>query len=179
MRKIILSLLVLGGVVAGAKEVQSIYDIEVNTIEGKVLKFSEFKNKAVLIVNTASKCGYTPQYTGLEALSKKYKDQGLIVLGMPCNQFGQQEPAVENEIKEFCKVRYGVTFPLLKKADVKGAEQHPLYRFLLENSLDKKDVAWNFEKFLINRKGEVVTRFGSKTTPEDKELIAKIEGALK
>ncbi|MDZ4662008.1 MAG: glutathione peroxidase [Pseudomonadota bacterium] len=176
--KFIISFFLLGVAVGGAKEVNGLYDIEVNTIEGKALKLSEFKNQAILIVNTASKCGYTPQYKGLEALSKKYKKEGLVVLGMPCNQFGQQEPAAEGEIKEFCKVRYGVTFPLLKKADVKGEAQHPLYKFLLANSSDSKDVAWNFEKFLINRKGEVVARFGSKIEPEDKVLIAKIEQAL-
>ncbi len=179
LKKILLSVVLLGGPMAEAKDVPKIYDIDISTIEGKSIKFLEFKNKAVLVVNTASKCGYTPQYKGLEALSKKYKDQGLVVLGMPCNQFGLQEPAAENEIKEFCQVRYGVTFPLLKKADVKGESQHPLYKFLLQNSADKKDVAWNFEKFLVNRKGEVVARFGSKVEPESETLTAEIEKALK
>lgn len=181
--KVLLSLILGEGfmfaVMSEAKLANSIYDIEINSIEGKTLKFSEYKNKAVLVVNTASKCGYTPQYDGLEALFKKYQNSGLVVLGMPCNQFGQQEPASENEIKEFCKVRFGVTFPLLKKADVKGESQHALYKFLLDKSSDKKDVAWNFEKFLVNKKGEVVARFGSKVEPQDSALVSKIESALK
>jgi glutathione peroxidase len=159
-------------------EVIDFYKIQVESIEGKSYLLSDYKGKVVLVVNTASACGYTVQYKGLEELYEKYKDKGLVVLGMPCNQFGKQEPGTEKEIKKFCELRFGVKFPLLKKADVNGKDRHPLYRFLLSMSTDKNDIHWNFEKFLVSKEGTVLNRFHSSIKPEDKELISEIEKAL-
>jgi glutathione peroxidase len=136
---------------------------------------------AVLVVNVASKCGFTRQYDGLEALSQEFKDRGLVVLGVPCNQFAGQEPGTDAEIEEFCRVNFGVTFPLAAKADVLGKAQHPLYaeltQFPADDDLGEK-VKWNFEKFLVNAEGEVVGRFRSTVEPESDELRAAIEAAL-
>src|SRR5262245_15534484 len=125
------------------------YDIPVRSIDGKESTLADYRDRVVLVVNTASECGFTPHYEGLEKLYQTYKDKGFVLLGMPCNQFGHQEPGTNAEIKEFCKRRYGVTFPLLSKADVKGPNQHPLYRFLVEDSGMEGNVGWNFEKFLV------------------------------
>ncbi len=154
-------------------------DIAVTTIDGKNQMMKDFAGKTLLIVNTASKCGYTPQYEGLEALYEKYKSKGLVVLGMPCNQFGGQEPGTETEIKKFCKLKYGVNFPMLKKADVNGGNRHPLYQYLLTNSSDKTDIQWNFEKFLVDRNGAVVARFNSKVKPDSPDLVKLVEEQLK
>ncbi len=155
-----------------------IYEIPLNSIDGKVFSAEQMKKKVVLFVNTASACGYTPQYKGLEALFEKYKDKGLLVVGVPCNQFGAQEPGTEAEIQNFCEMKFNVKFPLLKKADVKGANQVPLFKFLIENSPKKEEIAWNFEKFLVGRDGEVLERFKSKVEPQDSVLVGAIEKAL-
>ncbi len=153
-----------------------ISQIPLETIAGKALPFSEMKSKVLLFVNTASECGYTKQYKGLEALYEKYKDQGLVVIGVPCNQFGDQEPGTEKEIKAFCEMKFGVQFPMLMKADVKGAKQHPLYKFLIDHSTDKDEIKWNFEKFLVGKDGKVLHRYKSGVEPA--ELMVPIEKAL-
>jgi len=155
-----------------------LYQIPLQSIDGRMLSKEELKSKVVLFVNTASECGYTPQLKGLEALYEKYKAKNFVVIGVPCNQFGGQEPGAEKEIKEFCETHYGVRFPLLKKADVKGASRHPLYKFLIENSSNNDDIAWNFEKFLVGQDGQVIARFKSSVKPEDAGLTALIEKAL-
>ena len=156
-----------------------VYDFEVNLLNGDPVKLSEYQGKALLIVNTASRCGFTPQYSGLEKLYDKFKARGLEILGFPCNQFGKQEPGSSEEIADFCSVNYGVTFPMFEKIDVNGEETHPLYRYLKREArgvLGSEPIKWNFTKFLVNRAGEVVGRFGSMTKPE--QLEADIEAAL-
>jgi len=156
-----------------------VYDFEVNLLNGDPLKLSEYRGKTLLIVNTASQCGFTPQYRGLEKLYEKFKARGLEVLGFPCNQFGKQEPGSSEEIAEFCSVNYGVTFPMFEKIDVNGKDTHPLYRYLKREArgvLGSEPIKWNFTKFLVNREGEVTERYGSTTKPE--QIEAEIEAAL-
>ena len=148
------------------------------TIDGKEQSLAEYQGKVLLIVNVASKCGFTPQYTGLEALYRKYKDKGLLVLGFPANNFAWQEPGSDAEIQKFCSTQYDVTFPMYSKISVKGKDIDPLYKFLTEASGHPGDVSWNFNKFLVDRHGKVVGRWGSRTAPDDKELTSKIEEAL-
>ncbi len=141
----------------------------VNDIDKKPVKLSEYKGKVLLIVNVASKCGFTPQYEGLEKLYRKYKNQGFEILAFPCNQFGNQEPGTNEEIKSFCQTNYNVTFKLFDKIDVNGANSHPLYQFLKDAKpgiMGSKDIKWNFTKFLIDREGNVVERYAPQTTPE-------------
>lgn len=152
------------------------YSFTVKKSDGTNQPLSEYKGKVVLVVNVASKCGYTPQYTGLETLYKKYREKGLVILGFPCNQFGGQEPGTNQEIQKFCQLKYGVDFPVMGKIEVNGSNADPLYSWLKSKAVEKGDIKWNFTKFLVNRKGEVVGRFGSGTTPE--ELAAPIEKAL-
>lgn len=157
-----------------------IYDFKVKTIQGEETTLAEYKGKVLLIVNVASKCGYTPQYDGLETLYTQYKNKGLVVLGFPCNQFGSQEPGSETEIQNFCRVNFGVTFPMFSKINVNGEETHPLYRYLKSEQtgiLGTEAIKWNFTKFLVDREGNVVERFGSSTKPS--ELKDKIERLLK
>lgn len=147
----------------------SIYDIEVKTITGELKSLSEYQGQVMLIVNTASKCGFTPQFKGLERLYEEYKDQGLIVLGFPCNQFLSQDPGNEGEIAEFCTLNYGVTFPMHSKVDVNGENTHPLYKFLKSNAkglLGTEKVKWNFTKFLVDKSGKVVERYAPTVEPE-------------
>jgi glutathione peroxidase len=146
-----------------------IYDFAVNDIHGKTQKFERYKDKVLLIVNTASKCGFTPQYKGLEALHKKMHARGLEVLGFPCNQFGAQEPGDAKEIESFCEINYGVSFPLFEKIDVNGADAAPLYRYLKKEKpglLGSEAIKWNFTKFLVDRKGNVVERYAPNVEPE-------------
>jgi glutathione peroxidase len=150
----------------------TIHDLEVKTIDGKTKKLSAYAGKVLLVVNVASKCGFTPQYTGLEALWRKYRDRGLVVLGFPCDQFGHQEPGDEEEIKSFCSLKYDVTFPLFAKVDVNGENAHPLYRHLKKAApglLGTEAIKWNFTKFLVDPAGEKVTRFAPNDTPESLE----------
>ena len=157
----------------------SIHDIAVKDINGKEGSLKSYQGKVLLIVNVASKCGYTPQYKTLEAIYEKYKDKGFAVLGFPCNQFGGQEPGTNEEIKQFCSSKYNVTFPMFDKLHVKGAQQHPLYAALTgKDSPFPGDVKWNFGKFLIGRDGSLIKRWDSKTTPESKEVTEAIEAAL-
>lgn len=145
------------------------------TLDGAVMSADELKNKVVLFVNVASQCGLTPQYSGLVELDKAYGDRGFVVIGVPCNQFGQQEPGSPEEIKDFAKGKYDVEFTLLEKQDVNGPSRSPLYQFLVG---DGEDIAWNFGKFVVGRDGAVVARFEPKTPPDDPELKAAIEKAL-
>lgn len=173
-----------------------VYQFAVNNIRGTKISLEEFKGKVILIVNTASKCGFTPQYADLQKLYEKYKEQGLVLLGFPCNQFGEQEPDSNEAVDAFCQLNYGVTFPLFEKIEVRGSDKHPLFTYLTEQApfegfdlsnptskmlkaileekfpeiLEGNDVKWNFTKFLINREGDVVKRFESSVSPFDLEL---------
>jgi len=150
----------------------TVYGFKVRTIDGKLISLSQYKGKTLLIVNVASKCGFTPQYTGLEKLYRKYKDKGFVILGFPCNQFLSQEPGTDKEIKTFCSTKYDVTFPLFDKIEVNGDNANPLYQFLKKAEPDpdgKTDIGWNFTKFLIGRDGKPLKRFVSKVKPEDVE----------
>ena len=156
-----------------------LYDIAVTTIDGQATTLAQYRGKTLLIVNVASRCGFTPQYEGLEALYRKYKDQGFVVLGFPCNQFGRQEPGSESEIRGFCDASYGVTFPLFAKIDVNGKNAHPLYRHLKSEKkglLGRGTIAWNFTKFLVGKNGDVLRRYGSRRTPQaiEKEVAALV-----
>jgi glutathione peroxidase len=156
-----------------------IYDIPVKDIDGKSTSLAPYKGKVLLVVNVASKCGYTPQYEGLEAIQKKYEAKGFEVLGFPCNQFGSQEPGTNEEIKQFCSSKYNVTFPLFDKIEVNGAGRHPLYNALAgKDSPYPGDIKWNFNKFLIGRDGKIIKRFDSKAKPESPEVTQAIEAAL-
>ena len=160
---------------------QSIYDVELPRLNGKVESLSSYSGKVVLAVNVASRCGFTPQYAGLQALQDAYADRGFVVLGFPCNQFLHQEPGTAEQIQEFCSVNFGVTFPLFAKLDVKGENRHPLYDILSETADDfgkAGAVRWNFEKFLVGRDGRVVRRFRSKVVPDDPALVGAIEALL-
>jgi glutathione peroxidase len=157
----------------------SVHDIPLKDINGKDTTLGAYKGKVLLIVNVASKCGNTPQYKGLEALYQKYKDQGLVVLGFPCNQFGRQEPGSNEQIKEFCSKEYNVTFPLFDKVDVKGEKQHPLYVALSgKDSPFPGDVKWNFGKFLVGRDGKVLKRFEPSVKPDSAQITDSVEAAL-
>lgn len=147
----------------------TIYDISAKRIDGSEVSMADYRDKVILIVNTASKCGFTPQYEGLEKLHREYADKGLAILGFPCNQFGSQEPANEGEIAQFCSLTYDVTFPMFAKVDVNGANAHPLYQFLKneKGGLLIDAIKWNFTKFLVDRKGNVVGRYAPTTKPED------------
>jgi len=150
----------------------SLYDIAVNRIDGTATTLADYRNTVLLIVNVASRCGFTPQYTGLEALYRKHKDQGFAVLGFPCNQFGAQEPGNEADIQSFCSLTYDVSFPLFAKVDVNGADAHPLYRHLKHERpglLGTEAIKWNFTKFLIDRNGQVLKRYAPTDKPADLE----------
>jgi glutathione peroxidase len=177
----ILILLAVGLIVQviSAAAAGSIYDIPLKDIDGKDTSLKPYQGKVMLIVNVASKCGYTPQYTALEALYLKYQDRGLVVLGFPCNQFGGQEPGTDAEIKQFCSSKYAVTFPMFDKIEVNGASRHSLYVMLAgKESPVAGDIGWNFTKFLIGRDGKILKRFESKVKPDSPEVIQAIEAAL-
>ena len=158
----------------------SLYSFTLNSIDGKPAPLADYKGKVILIVNVASKCGYTPQYSGLEATYEKYKDKGFVILGFPANNFGAQEPGTNDEIKMFCTRKYNVTFPMYSKISVKGADKAPLYSYLTEQTGPgiAGDIKWNFTKFLIDRSGNVVQRFEPEVTPDSKEVTAAIEKQL-
>ena len=170
------SLIAMTNIAASA---ESLYDIKLKDIDGKDTTLAAYKGKAVLVVNVASKCGYTKQYAGLETMYKKYKDQGFAVLGFPCNQFGGQEPGTNEQIKEFCSGKFSVTFPLFDKIEVNGANRHPFYVALAgKDSPFPGDIKWNFNKFLIGRDGKILNRFDSKVAPESEELTKAVEAVL-
>jgi glutathione peroxidase len=179
---------------------QSVYDFTLNRIDGKATPLNEFKGKVLMIVNVASKCGLTPQYEGLEKLYEKYQDQGLVVLGIPANEFLAQEPGSNQEIQQFCTMNFGVKFPMFEKIVVKGPGQHPLYTYLTHTkpeatlkpqgtllerlgskgllSADPKDIKWNFEKFLVDKNGHVLERFSPEIDPMDQVILSAIEKTL-
>jgi glutathione peroxidase len=178
MTKLMLLGLAVGAMAFGAS---SVYDFTLNSIDGAPTPLSSFKGKVVLLVNVASKCGFTPQYAGLEKLYEKYKDKGLVLVGVPANNFGGQEPGTNEEIKTFCSRNYNVTFPMMSKVSVKGEDKTPLYQYLTDAATNPKtagEIKWNFTKFLIDKKGNVVNRFESAVTPESGDLIKAIEAAL-
>ncbi|MBP1663686.1 MAG: glutathione peroxidase [Bacteroidetes bacterium] len=156
---------------ASATSAQNFYDFKALNMQDKEVSMSDYKGKVILVVNTASKCGYTPQFASLEALYEKYKDKGFVILGFPCNQFGNQDPGTNEEIQSFCKVNYGVTFPMFSKIDVNGENAHPIFIYL-KNTLSgtiTDNIKWNFTKFLIDRSGEPLKRYGSNVKPESIE----------
>jgi glutathione peroxidase len=153
----------------------ALYSFTMKTIDGNDKNLSDYKGKVLMIVNVASKCGHTPQYKGLEALYEKYKDRGFMILGFPANNFLWQEPGTDSVIKQFCTMTYGVTFDMFSKISVKGKDQHPLYHYLTGESPVPGAVKWNFQKYLVDRKGNVVEKFAPGTEPTEKEVIAEIE----
>jgi glutathione peroxidase len=157
----------------------SFYDLKVKSVEGEAVNLATYKGKVALVVNTASRCGYTSQYKDLQAVFAKYKEQGLVVLGFPSNDFGGQEPGTNKDIKAFCETNFNVKFPLFEKAPVTGKEIQPAFKFLTSNSSSVGPVEWNFEKFLVDRNGKVVGRFKSKVSPSAKEVSSLIEDKLK
>jgi glutathione peroxidase len=179
MKKLIGALCLMSAALFGAS---SVYDFTMNSIEGQPLPLAKFEGKVMLIVNVASKCGFTPQYEGLEAVYEKYKDQGFVIVGFPANNFMAQEPGTNEEIKTFCSTKYNVKFPLYSKISVKGDDKAPLYQFLTDTSANPKtggEIKWNFTKFLVDRNGRVIARFESPVKPESPEVTAAIEKALK
>jgi len=184
MKKIILIISLMVVIVTFQAEEQnmnSIYDFEMINIQGDTLKLSEYTGKVMLIVNTASKCGFTYQYEGLEKLYETYKDSGFVILGFPANNFLKQEPGSDKEIATFCHINYGVTFPMFSKISVKGKDMHPLYKYLTSKETNPEfsgKISWNFNKFLISKEGKIINRFGSKVKPKSKKIIEAIEGAL-
>jgi len=173
----IMSAILTSSVAASAAD--SVYDIPLKNIDGKDVSLKPYKGDVILVVNVASKCGYTRQYATLEALYKKYALQGLVICGFPCNQFGKQEPGTAAEIKEFCTSKFNVTFPMFDKLDVNGENRHPLYVWLAgKDSPFPGDIHWNFTKFLIGRDGKIVARFESKVEPDSEQMAKAIEAAL-
>ena len=178
MRKLILAGVLTTAALFGASNV---LDFTPNSIDGKPAPLSQYQGKVVLIVNVASRCGFTPQYEGLEKIYEKYKDRGFVILGFPANNFGSQEPGTNEEIKTFCSSKYNVKFPMYAKISVKGDDIHPLYKFLTDkqtNPTTSGDIKWNFTKFLVGKDGKVVARFESPVTPESPEVTGAIEKAL-
>ncbi len=191
MLKIIIVVLALGAICIGgfclfcgesASAISpSVFDFKMKDIDGKDVKLKKYKGDVLLVVNTASKCGYTPQYESLQATYDKYKGKGFYVLGFPANNFGGQEPGTEKEIKEFCESKYKVTFPMFAKISVKGEDQDPLYAYLTNKDTNPEfggDITWNFNKFLIDRKGKIVARFTSKDKPDSEAVTTAIEKYL-
>lgn len=178
MKHLLLLALVAAGT-AFAADTKSVSDIPLKDIEGKTTSLKAFEGKVVLLVNVASHCGNTPQYAGLQSLYDQYKDKGLVVVGVPCNDFGAQEPGSNDEIKTFCTTKYKVTFPMMDKVHVKGPEQHPLYSALTgKTGAFPGDVKWNFGKFLIGRDGKPLKRIEPSTKPNDAQVVKAIESAL-
>jgi glutathione peroxidase len=175
----LLSLALLLAFLLMTARAESIHNIAVKDIDGKAATLAPYKGRVLLIVNVASECGYTPQYTGLQALFAKYEAKGLTVLGFPCNQFGGQEPGTNAEIKKFCSSKFHVTFPLFDKIEVNGANRHPLYAALAgKGSPFPGDIKWNFGKFLVGRDGKIVARFGSGDAPDSPKVVSAIEAVL-
>jgi len=175
-----LKLIPMAGCLAAAAVVcfggESVYDFTPKSIDGQPASLAEYKGKVLLLVNVASKCGFTPQYKGLEAVYEEYKDKGLVIVGLPANNFGAQEPGTDEEIRTFCTRNYNVTFPMMSKISVKGGDQDPLYKYLTTNN--GGDIKWNFTKFLVDRNGNVVARFEPATKPDSPEVKTAIEKAL-
>jgi glutathione peroxidase len=175
-----MKLMMLGlAVSAMAFAASNVYEFTLNSIDGAATPLASYKGKVVLLVNVASKCGYTPQYAGLEKLYEKYKDKGFVIVGVPANNFGSQEPGSNEEIKTFCSRNYNVTFPMMSKVSVKGDDKAPLYQYLTDASAKTGgEIKWNFTKFLVDKKGNVINRFESAVTPESADLVKAVEAAL-
>jgi glutathione peroxidase len=181
MRKLALMLTLCAAAATLSAQQKSIYDFTISSIDGQPVSLDSYKGKVVLLVNVASKCGFTPQYTGLEAVYEKYKGRGLVIVGVPANNFMQQEPGTNEEIKTFCSTKYNVTFPMMSKVSVKGDDETPLYHFLTDSATDPQfagDIKWNFTKFLFDRTGKPVARFEPATTPDSPQVTSAIEAAL-
>jgi glutathione peroxidase len=179
MKKILVLLALVGTSLMAAEK--TVYDFTLNSIDGQSAPLSAYKGKVVLLVNVASRCGFTPQYTALESIYEKYKDRGFVIVGIPANNFGGQEPGTNEEIKTFCSAKYHVTFPMMSKVSVKGSDITPLYQFLTDKNLHPQtggDIGWNFTKFLVGPDGKVIARFDSKVTPDSPEVTGAIEKAL-
>lgn len=179
MRK--LGLILMLTVAVAVAEAHSIYDFTMKSIDGQQVSLKSYNGKVVLLVNVASRCGYTPQYAGLEAVYEKYKDRGLVIVGVPANNFLWQEPGTNEEIKKFCSTKYNVKFPMMAKVSVRGDDETPLYRFLTDKSANPKvggDIKWNFTKFLFDRNGNPVARFEPAVKPDSPEVAAAIEATL-
>jgi glutathione peroxidase len=179
MNKLLFCLLFFAATAMAADK--SVFDFTLSTIDGQPAPLASYKGKVVMLVNVASKCGFTPQYTALESVYEKYRDQGFVIVGIPANNFGAQEPGTNQEIKTFCSSKYHVTFPMLSKVSVKGDDKTPLYQFLTDKSANPQtggDIQWNFTKFLIGPDGRVITRFEPDVTPDSPQVIAAIEKAL-
>ncbi|MGI8958844.1 MAG: glutathione peroxidase [Bryobacteraceae bacterium] len=177
-----LLVLAAGFATAQIQSAASIYDYKLTSIDMEQAPLSQYQGKVVMLVNVASRCGYTPQYAGLEALYRKYKDQGFVILGVPANNFGQQEPGTNSEIKTFCKRKYDVTFPMMAKVSVAGNDIAPLYAYLTDKNTNPEtggEIKWNFTKFLIGKDGKILARFEPNVTPDDPALVAGVESALK
>jgi glutathione peroxidase len=178
MMRVMLLGMALGAMAFAAS---SVYDFTLNSIDGAPAPLAGFKGKVVLLVNVASKCGYTPQYAGLEKLYEAYKDKGFVIVGVPANNFGGQEPGTNEEIKTFCSRTYNVTFPLMSKVSVKGGDKTPLYQYLTDGSANPKtggEIKWNFTKFLIDKRGNIAARFEPGVTPDSSEMVKAIEQTL-
>ena len=179
MTKLLFCLLFVATALMAADK--SVYDFTLNSIDGQPTPLGAYKGKVVLLVNVASRCGFTPQYTALESVYEKFKDRGFVIVGIPANNFGSQEPGTNQEIKTFCQTKYSVTFPMMSKVSVKGEDQTPLYQFLTDKGANPQtggEIQWNFTKFLIGPDGRVVARFEPAITPDSPEVTAAIEKAL-
>lgn len=179
---VLVSLLFLDGAANSGEKNKTIFDFAVKDIDGKDVALSQYRGKVILLVNVASKCGYTSQYDGLQKIYAEYKDLGFVVLGFPANNFNGQEPGTNEEIKEFCQLNYGVEFPMFSKISVKGEDIHPLYKYLISEEASGRyagEITWNFNKFLVNRSGKVIGRFASKDKPESEKVTSAIEKAIK
>ena len=178
---VVLGMVMLAATVAAGASGGSVYDYTLDSIDGSPTPLSTYKGKVVLLVNVASRCGFTPQYSALEAIYEKYKDQGFVILGFPANNFGGQEPGTNAEIKTFCSTKYNVTFPMFSKVSVKGDDTTPLYQFLTQhaNPALAGEIKWNFTKFLVDRNGNVVARFEPPVKPDSPEVVNAIEKLLK
>ena len=178
--RILLSFLLLTALLAFAAE-KSVYDYTLNSIEGQPAPFSAYKGKVLMVVNVASRCGYTPQYSALELIYEKFKDKGFVIVGVPANNFGAQEPGTDAEIKTFCTRKYNVQFPMMSKVSVKGSDTAPLYQYLTDAKANPKtggEIKWNFTKFLADRQGNIVARFEPEVTPDSPQVVSAIEQAL-
>jgi glutathione peroxidase len=179
MKKVFILVTLLGMSVMAADK--TVYDFTLNSIDGQPTPLSNFRGRVVMLVNVASRCGFTPQYAGLESLYEKYKDRGFVIVGIPANNFGGQEPGTNQEIKTFCSTKYHVSFPMMAKVSVKGSDMTPLYQFLTDKTSHPDtggDIGWNFTKFLVGPDGKVIARFDSKVEPESPEVTAAVEKAL-
>lgn len=179
--RVIAILLIAVSIMAAAENGKSVYDFTLNSIDGQPVSLSGYKGKVLMLVNVASYCGYTPQYSALEAMYEKYKDRGLVIVGLPANNFGEQEPGTNQEIKTFCARTYSVKFPTMAKVSVAGTDKIPLYKFLTDRAANPQiggEIEWNFTKFLFDRNGKPVARFEPATTPDSLEVVAAIEKAL-